>query len=113
MLSTSAQTLVPTVNLVGNFYAYLVQWGSQYQQWLLPPPPPPSLRKHRLISAPGPGVTVVFLTTVFMVRSLAERDCVPIVEGNRGCVMIVMTLPVHNNIMLGTANHCCLFLCDL
>ena len=30
----------------------------------------------------GPAVTIVFPTTVFMVRSLAERDCVPIVEGN-------------------------------
>jgi len=50
-----------------------------------------------------------FLTTVFMVRNLAERDCVLMVEGNRGRVMCVMSPPAHNNIMLGTANHCCLF----
>ena len=27
----------------------------------------------------------------------------PIVEGNRGCVMMGMSPPAHNNIMLGTA----------
>ena len=71
--------------------------------------PPPPLRKHRLVYALGPGLTVVFLTTVFMVRSLAERDCVSIVEGNRGCVMFWMSPPAHNNILLATATHCCLF----
>ena len=33
--------------------------------------PPPPLRKHRLVLAPGPGLTVTFtefLTTAFMVR---------------------------------------------
>jgi len=50
-----------------------------------------------------------FLTTVFTVRNFAERDSVPNVEENRGCVMFGMSPPAHNNIMLGTANHCCLF----
>ena len=50
-----------------------------------------------------------FLITVFMVRKPAQCDCVPIVEGNRGCVMFAMSPPAHNNIMLGTAAHCCLF----
>jgi hypothetical protein len=36
-----------------------------------------------------------------MVRNLAERDCVPIVEGKRGCVMFVMSPPAHN-----TPVHC-------
>ena len=54
-------------------------------------------------------MTVVFLTTVFMVRSLGERDCVPILEGNRGCVMIGMSPPAYNNNIPGTANHYCLF----
>ena len=40
-----------------------------------------------VLSPPGPGVTVIFLTTVFLVRNLAERDSVLIVKGNRGCVM--------------------------
>ena len=58
---------------------------------------------------PGPGLTVAFLTTVFMVRNLRERDCVPIAEGHRRCVMFGMSPPAHNNIMLATATHCCLF----
>ena len=45
----------------------------------------------------------------FVVRNLAECDCVPIVEGNRGCVMFGMSPPAHNNILLGIANLCCLF----
>ena len=32
-------------------------------------------------------MTVVFLTTVFMVRNFAERDSVPIVQGNGGSAM--------------------------
>ena len=67
-----------------------------------PYPPPPA-------EAPPCPSTVVFLTTVFMVRNLTERDCVPIAEGNRGCVMFGMSPPAHNNIMLATATHCCLF----
>ena len=51
----------------------------------------------------------LFFTTVFMVRNLTERDCVPIVEGNRGCVMFGMSPPAHNNILRATATHCCLF----
>ena len=35
-----------------------------------------------------------------MVRNLAERDCVLIVEGNRGCVMFVMSPPAYSSIML-------------
>ena len=37
------------------------------------PPPPPLLREHRLVYAPGPGLTVTlpnFLTTAFTVRKL-------------------------------------------
>ena len=56
-----------------------------------------------------PSFFSVFLTTVFMVRNLAERDCVPFVEGKRGCIMFVMSAPAQNNVMLGTATHCCLF----
>ena len=56
-----------------------------------------------------PSVTVVFLTTIFMVRNLTERDCVLFLERNTGCVMIGMSPPTHKNIMLGTANHCYLF----
>ena len=38
-------------------------------------------------------MTVAFLTTVFMVRSLAERDCVPIVEGNSGARLERASIP--------------------
>ena len=47
----------------------------------------------------GLGLTLIFwgfLTTVFMVKDLVERDCVPIVEGKRGCAMFVMSPPAHN-----------------
>ena len=37
-------------------------------------------------------MTVIFLTTVFMMRNLAEHDCVLLVEGNRGTVMFGMSL---------------------
>ena len=48
-------------------------------------------------------MTVIFLVFSdhsFMVRNLAERDCVLRVEGNRGCVMFVMSPPAHNNMMV-------------
>ena len=38
-----------------------------------------------------------------MVKNEATRDCVPIVEGKRGCVMHVMSPPAQNNVLLGTA----------
>ena len=73
-----------------------------------PSPPPPPAEAPPCLST-GSRSDVVFLTTVFMVRNLTERDCVPIVEGHRGCVMLGMSPPAHNNIMLATATHCCLF----
>ena len=66
-------------------------------------PPPPLAQAQSCLS------TGTWCGRCFSDHSLAERDCVPIVEGNRGCVMFGMSPPAHNNIMLGTANHCCLF----
>ena len=58
-------------------------------------------------------MTVIFMvfsrTKFFMVRNVAEHDCVLIVEGNRGCVMFATSSPAHDNLILGTATHCCLF----
>ena len=67
-----------------------------------PPPPHPlctstALSKHR--HPVQPSFFWFFLTRVFMVRNLAERDCVPIVKGNGACVMFVMS--PRNNITLG------------
>ena len=69
--------------------------------------PPPPLRKHRLVQAQQPCLTVVFLA--FSDRSFCGqrcklRSCASIIEENPGgWIMLVVVPPAHTNILLATA----------
>ena len=60
------------------------------------PPHPPPVQTQACLSMGTPSdrrFSGFVLTAVFLVRSVPGRGCVPIVEGKRGCVMLVVVPP--------------------
>ena len=49
------------------------------------------------------------LTPPLLITNACITDSMFDEWGNRGCVMFGISPPAHNNIMLATATHCCLF----